>query len=201
MYSAREIAGDDAWGQISRVADACVHKESPIKAVTERGRWFDSVRSALNAIPLDSPGAKFQIKACILLNHMISFHNFNRQRVSGTDEEIARLYRLPNEVAKRFFQLFATEMPSGTAPSYAISKSQRAKCCLYTLILFVIAHGRSMKIGSIKPVVDDLKMEMNQATNFLRGAGFTIKKAGGKVSVSLSIPLTFPAASRGGRRS
>jgi hypothetical protein len=52
-----------------------------------------------------------------------------------------------------------------------------------------------MKVGSIRPIVELLKMDMAEASNLLREAGFTVKGS----STALVVPLTFPPPKRGGK--
>ena len=205
VYSARDIAGDDAWGRISRLADA-VAAQAPTFTTTASTtkqllpQWHPCVFQILQSIPIDSPNAKYQIKICILLNSLISFHlqNYLRGDVRG----IARTCKLSVEVCQRFLHLFATPMSSlggsnssgGRDARYATSKSNKDKCRVHILILFIMAQGgRSMKVGSITPIVEILKMDMSEASSLLREAGFTMKGS----SAALTVPLKFPPPKRG----
>ena len=205
VYDARNMAGDEAWGQVSRVTDACLRQEDEnwVTALTNRGGpWHESVQMILRAMPAEAPHAKkYQIKCAILLNHLISFH---RQRgtkrfLRGTSEEIAQAFKLPTESASRFLDLFATAMTNdGGQDGYACTKQQNDKCLVHILLLFVMASGRSMKVGSIKPVADDVRIELSEAANLLRLAGFTVKSTGkNAMTAGLTVPLTFPPPRRG----
>jgi hypothetical protein len=204
VYSARDIAGDDAWGRISRVADACLHQGPSqfLTALTERGVWHNCITSVIQTIPLDAPNAKNQVKTCILLNHCITFHLSGRNMLRGDAKSIGRDLSLPTDVAARLLELFTTSLGAGGRDSkYARSKQSKDKCMVYMLLLYMMAHGRSMKIGSIKPIVDDCKMELVEASNLLREAGCTVVRQGaGNASAVLTVPLTFPAPKRGGRK-
>lgn len=198
VYSARDIAGDDAWGRISRLSDACLH-QGPSKfvtALTERGTWHDCVVHILQSIPLDSPQAKNQVKAAILLNHMLTFQLQPNPWKKGDVKTIARSLDMTPEVCQRCLDLFCTVTGSGRDARYATSKPNKDKCRVHSLILFVMAQGgRTMKVGSIRPIVDLLKMDMAEASNLLREAGFIVKGT----STALHVPLTFPPPKRGGR--
>ena len=197
VYSARDIAGDEAWGRISRLSDACLHQGASkfVTALTERGTWHDCVVQILQSIPLDSPHAKNQVKAAILLNYMLSFH-LQTTILKGDVKTIARTLDMTSEVCQRFLDLFSTATGSGRDARYATSKPNKDKCRVHMLVLFVMAQGgRTMKVGSIKPIVDILKMDMPEASNLLREAGFTVKGT----STALVVPLTFPPPKRGGR--
>jgi hypothetical protein len=209
VYSARDIAGDEAWGRISRVADACLHSQhnypsasggasdgaaSCLAKLTARGTWHACVLQILESIPLDSPHAKNQVKTALLLNSMITFHL--QPVLRGDVRSIARLLGINVEVCQRFLDLFSAAMGSGRDARYATSKPNKDKCRVHLLILFIMAQGgRTMKVGTIKPIVDILKMDLSEAANLLREAGFTVKGA----SAALTVPLTFPPPKRGGK--
>jgi hypothetical protein len=197
IYSARDIAGDEAWGRISRLADACLH-QGPTKflaALTERGTWHDCTTTILQSIPLDSPHAKFQVKTAILMNHLITFH-LQQRALKGDVKIISRSLEIPPEVCQRFLDLFSTAVGSGRDARYATSKPNKDKCRVHLLLLFLMAQGgRTMKVGSVKPICEILKMDTAESANLLREAGCTVKGA----STALTVPLTFPQAKRGGR--
>ena len=198
VYSARDIAGDEAWGRISRIADACLHQStSPTQCVaklTDRGTWHECVVQILKSIPLDSPHGKNQVKTALLLNSLITLHLQTMLR--GDARSIARILDVNVDVCQRFLDLFSTAMGSGRDARYATSKSNKDKCRVHILLLYVMAQGgRTMKVGTIKPIVDILKMDMTEAAHLLREAGFTVKGA----SAALEVPLTFPPPKRGSK--
>ena len=202
VYGARDIAGDEAWGYISRVADACLHK-GPMKfvsALTERGIWHESTLQVLNDIPLDAPNAKHQVKTAILLNHLITFHTRKQTILRGDPQSIAKELGLPNEVCERFLDLFATSVGGGRDTRYASSKQDKDKTLVHLLLLYMICQGKTMKVGSFRPVMDDIKLQVSEATNLLREAGCTVQRQGAtNISAVLTVPLTFPPPKRGGR--
>jgi hypothetical protein len=199
VYDARDIAGNDAWGQVSRVTDACLAQDNWLEALTSREYWYDSVQTVLKAIKPDSRSAKVQIKCAILLNHMIHFQRRNRNITRGSTEEVAHFMKLPLEVCTRFLEIFTTPIKDDRGKDgYASSKSNRDKCLVHILLLYLMAHGRSMKTGNLKPIADDVKIELDQAANLLRAAGCTVKSGKNHVmSVALTVPLTFPPPKRG----
>lgn len=195
VYQAQDISGDDAWGRLSRVADACMHKGKVIDAVTERGEWHEIVKTLLNGIPLDSPNAKYQIKTCMLLNALLSFHLNRRNFMRGSAEQVAKDLRISPEICDRFLDLFTSPLEAG---GFGTSKHEKAKCLMFILILYVVAQGRSMKVGTIKPIAETCKVEVGQAVTSLREAGFTVQSDG--MGAALKVPLTFPGPKkRGGR--
>jgi hypothetical protein len=199
VYDARDIAGDDAWGQVSRVTDACLAQDDLLEALASRGYWCDSVKTVLKAIKPDSPSAKYQIKCAILLNHMIHFQRRIRNITRGSTEEVAQSLKLPLEICTRFLKLFTTPITDDRGEDgYASSKANRDRCLVHILILYLMAHGRSMKTGTLKPIADDAKIELVQAANLLRAAGCTVTSGKNNVmSAALTVPLTFPPPKRG----
>lgn len=200
VYSARDIAGEDCWDQISRVTDACLHQDDFVAALTRKGVWHNSVKELLLGFPTDATQVKHQIKVAILLNHAITFHVRKSSSLRGQAEYIARDLNQPVEVTRRLLELFTTTVSGGErAAKYVTSKQNRDKLCVHVLVLYLIAHGRTMKVGSIKPIVSDMKMEMSEAANLLREAGCTIQRAKDTMSAALRVPLAFPAPKKGAR--
>jgi hypothetical protein len=199
VYDARDIAGDDAWGQVSRITDACLVQDNFLEALTNRGYWYGSVQTVLQAIKPDSHSAKYQIKCAILLNNTIHFHRRSRNIAQGSMEEVAQSMKLPLEICARFLELFTTPITiDQREDGYASSKANRDKCLVHILLLYLMAHGRSMKTGNLKPIADDVKIELGQAANLLRAAGCTVKSGKNNVmSAALTVPLTFPPPKRG----
>jgi A49-like RNA polymerase I associated factor len=164
VYSARDIAGSNLWGSISRVTDACIrkHQQQPgeanqlLSTLTDRGIWYDCVKSILQDIALhyendlSRSDVKDKIKTGILLNYLINFH-VRTQAIStlrGDANTLARKLRLPVDAVTRFTELFCTPLIStfsspssqnSTDPSYAISKSNRDKCRIHALIVYSLA--------------------------------------------------------------
>lgn len=199
VYDARDMAGNDAWGQVSRVSDACLRQDNLVAALTSRGQWYDSVVTVLKSMTTESPSAKYQIKCATLLNHMIHFHRCNRSFLKGSVEEISQQMRLPLEITTRYLDLFATPITDERTgqSGYASSKQNKDKCGVHILLLYMMAQGRTMKVGNIKPVADDVKIELGEAANLLRNAGCKVKNTGkGTMSATLTVPLTFPPSKR-----
>jgi hypothetical protein len=64
--------------------------------------------------------------------------------------------------------------------------------------MYLLAHGKEMKCGSIDQLCTDMKVETKDAILLFREAGCKcVKNKSGIVSVSLSVPLTFPPPKRG----
>ena len=200
VYSASDIAGNDVWSRISRITDACIHKDNVVEALTEKGVWHDSIVTVLRAIPLDSPSAKFRIKSSMLLNYLVTFQLNKRQTLRGNPDFIARDLDLPSDVTKRFLESFMTAVDGhGRMRRYTSSKQNKDKTLVHILLLYIMCQGSSMKIGSIKPIVDELQVGANDAANLLREAGCRVQRVGNSFSAALQVPLTFPTPTRGGR--
>lgn len=207
VYDVRDIAGDDAWHQVCRVTDACFLKKEGnfVSHLTSRGeKWYESVVSVLNTIRKESPHAKKQIKTCILLNHMISFHNrtAEKQMIRGTTEEVAQFLNFPMEICTRFLDLFTSAMFDDISQQegFTLSKQLRQKCLVHICLLYLMAHGDQMKAANILPLAKDARMELKDAATLLREAGCTVASRGSNiVCAALTVPLTFPPPKRGGR--
>lgn len=180
-----------------------MNQDSWLVALTSRGRWADSVQTALESIPPHSPHAKYQIKCAVLLNHMIKFYNeCKRGFVQGSIEEASKKWFLPAEVVRRFFELFTVSMTNQAGiDGFATSKQNKDKCLVHIFLLYLMAHGRTMSVGNIRAVADDVRIEISDAGNLLRAAGCTVTKKSGSsiMSAALAVPLTFPNPKRGGR--
>lgn len=164
-----------------------------------RSRWANTTKTLLNNIlNPDKKGAKYQIKTIVLLNHLINFHNkCTKTFLSGSSEELAKYLGLPFDVCNRFLDQFTTPMHDGSTAGYAITKQLKDRRIVHILILYLLAHGREMKVGSINKVCEDIKLELKDAANFVREAGCKCTKGiTGLLSVSLSVPLAFPPPKR-----
>jgi hypothetical protein len=202
VYDPRDIAGDQAWGQVSRVTDACLLKEgSLVLALTSRGQWFESVQTVLKSIAPEAVNAKKQIKCAILLNHLIHFYRRtgSKRTLRGTAEEVAQFLKFPIEIATRFLDLFTTSTTDDRGQEgHACSKQTRDKCLVHIFLLYLMAHGSEMKASNILPLAKDVKIEPAEAATLLREAGCTVKSRGADVvSAALTVPLTFPPPKRG----
>ena len=82
-----------------------------------------------------------------------------------------------------------------------MSKANKDKCLVHVLILYMMAHGESIKIGDLKQSSKDLKVPINDCGQMLRLAGCTITKKGAAMAAALKTPLEFPSIKKaGGRR-
>jgi hypothetical protein len=201
VFSARDIAEDDLWGNVSRVTDAVTKKEGDWREnLTGRGFWFKSIKKLLNGIHLDDRSAPTQIKTAILLNGMMKFHqNANKSFFYGTAEELAKKFAISNDMAPRFLELFAVETNDRGKDGYSITKPLKDKRMVHLLILYLLAHGRDMKAPSIDMFCDDLHLEVSTAGMLLREAGCSVNKTKAGTSVSLKAPINFPPPRRGKR--
>jgi hypothetical protein len=163
VYSARDIAGSNLWGSISRITDACIRKHQQkqgeantlLSTLTDRGIWHDCVKSIIQEITLhyendlSRSDVKDKIKTCILLNYIINFHVRTQTVTSlrGEPNGLARRLRVPADAIIRFTELFCTPLISTstspseniTEPTYAIAKANRDKCRVHALILYALA--------------------------------------------------------------
>jgi hypothetical protein len=220
VYNAKDMLGDEAWGQVSRVVDACMRKDDVADALVRGSEqeaaegddekkskdWNKSIEDLICDIPTDGPWAKHQFKCAVALNHFISLYlqNSKRRFIRPIPEGKARWYGVPVQVIYRFLDLFTTQMTNDDGETgFVMSKANKDKCCVHMLLLYVMAEGgKTMKSGNIKPIADDLQMDAKDASHLLRLAGCTVAKKAGtnKTSAVLLAPLKFPAAKRGAGR-
>jgi hypothetical protein len=119
------MLGDEAWGQVSRVVDACMRKEdvaeallrgSSHEAAEEDGRkkeeWSKSIVDIVSDIPTDGPSAKHQFKSAVALNHFISLYiqNHKRRFIRPIPEGKSHWFGTPVTIINRFMDLFATQI-------------------------------------------------------------------------------------------
>eukprot|EP00814_Leptocylindrus_danicus_P022430 CAMPEP_0116010386 /NCGR_PEP_ID=MMETSP0321-20121206/3970_1 /TAXON_ID=163516 /ORGANISM="Leptocylindrus danicus var. danicus, Strain B650" /LENGTH=347 /DNA_ID=CAMNT_0003479475 /DNA_START=132 /DNA_END=1175 /DNA_ORIENTATION=- len=202
VYSAKAMAGEEAWGQISRVVSACLHQDDPITALTSRGKWPTVCCDMLASMTM-GPGTKDtdRIKCVVLMRHMLDFYKImqdKRNFVHGSQEELTQILHLPAPICEHLLGTY-------TAPSYHHNKSGhhmsdrlKDKMLLSLLIVYVLGYGRGMKVSDIGPLCADCKLDVLQGCRLLREAGFVCKKKVGDTangafySASLSVPLKFP---------
>jgi len=226
VYDSQELAGEDAWNQISRQVDKCIHPNNNkqtaeldfvddtqwIEAL-QRNKWFPSTQTLLATIksPSQKRGAKYQIKTVVLVNQLLIFHTkFNKTFVpeaTVSDEYIerggdpsaspallmAKYIGLPVDACTTFLALYTTPSHDRGKAGYAVTKQLKDKRVLHILVMYLLAHGRGMKVASIESLCDDLRIGVKEAGSLYRMAGCKMKKGkGGSTSVSLSVPLVFP---------
>jgi len=219
VYDAQEIAGDDAWESIGKILEACIQREKQSKnsmtykeLLTYRGKWSPSTKNLLdNLIPdgtevlTKKRGLKYQIKTLICLDLMVRFHNlvtnFPYILDKGSLSEISRMATIPKDVTERYLSIFTVPTKNKAGKDgFSITKQLKDKRLVHILILYLLSHGRDMKVGNIRGLCNDLKLGVKVAAGFLREAGFECKSQVGKsdddegliMSVSLKVPLTFP---------
>lgn len=200
VYDSQEVAGEEAWAQISRVVDACIHKENWKEALQSNGRWSESASKLLNLVSdPNRKGSKYQIKTICLVNHLVNFHNkASKKFIQGTVEETVKYLGLPRAVADRFLEVFCVASFDRGRAGFAITKQLKDRRVVYTLIMYLLAHGKEMKAGSIDQLCQDMSLEAKDAMNLYREAGCKcVRGKTGMVSVSLSVPLQFPPPKRG----
>ena len=202
VFDSQEAVGEEAWAKISRVVDACLHKGDKWKeALEEKQRWSESTKALLESIanPDTKKGLKYTVKTIVLVNYLINFHNrLSKKFIDGSNEEMAKYLRLPREVSDRFLTLFCTPTHDRGRAGFATSKQSKDRRVVYTLIMYLLANGKDMKVGSIQQLCDDMRLEQKEAMNLYREAGCTcVKNRAGMVSVSLKVPLVFPPPKRG----
>ena len=202
VFDSQEVAGDDAWSKISNIVVACIHKgDEWKKAIEGKYEWPKATKALLDTVKNhQSSRGKYTIKTIVLVNYLVQFHNrANKKFMDGSPEELKKKFGLPREVSDRFLLLFCVPSYDKGRAGFATSKHLKDRRVLYTLIMYLLAHGKEMKIGSIASICEDLRLETKDAINLYREAGCTCVKNTTTldVSVSLQVPLKFPPPKRG----
>jgi hypothetical protein len=220
VYNARDMVGDEAWGQVSRVVEACMNKPNVAAALLndvsdeeehddrKRGEWNKSIEVLIRDVPADGPWAKQQLKCAVVLNHFVNLYLKNQRRrfIRPPPEGKSHWFGTPVAVVYSFLDTFATQLTNDDGESgHVMSKANKDKCLVHMLLLWVMAEGgKTMKSMNIKSIADDLQTDVKDASHLLRLAGCTVKasqKTGQtKTSAILLAPLKFPVPKSGGRR-
>lgn len=198
VYDSQEVAGEDAWAQISRVVDACIHKDD-WKDSFQKHPWPKSTAALLDLVANpQKKSSKYQLKTILFVNHLLRFHNkASKKFIEGNLEEVAAIFGLPKPISDRFVELFSTPSNDRGNAGYAISKQHKDKRVLFTLVMYLLAHGKDMKCGSIDQLCKDMRVELKDAILLYREAGCKcVKNKSGMTSVSLTVPLVFPPPNR-----
>lgn len=230
IYDAQRICNEASWSKISQIVDACLYKaqdenggniesERWVANLTSRGgRWSKPVLEIFKTIQ-DPSHHKYRIKCILLLQYMTHFYlYFARDKYATIKnisvDKLAGRMRLPYEVIPHLLSLFTTQLQDTRASSttnsdaseglnatYTMDKPHKNKCLAYILLVYIMTHGKEMKVGSINSMAKALQLELNIASNLLRQSGCTVaKKAGGTYAVSLNAPLKFPVSKKLKRR-
>ena len=199
VYDAQEVAEEEAWSQISRTTSACLHKDDWKEALQSRSPWNVSTKKILESIDRDKKGAKYLIKTTLLVEHLIRFQNrASKSFMHGSLEDVSKHLNLPYDVANRFLTLFCVPAHDRGRAGFATSKQLKDKRVVYTLVMYLLAHGKEMKIASVKEICDDLRLPIKDCMMLYREAGCKcVKSKDGTVSVKLQVPLVFPGPKRG----
>jgi len=213
VYDACEIAGDLAWGQASRVVDACLQQDDVVAALmrgpphlseaprTKTDVWNGSVQELLSdvvTIPDGEQVVKHRLKCALLVNHFVNLYVTlkGKRFIPTPDEDRPRFFGAPIEYGYRFLERFTESTTAGDGIlQHVMTPQKKDKCCSHVLILYVMARGgASMKVNDIKPIADDLKIGVDDAADLLKQAGFEVVRKPKKIiSVELKAPVRFPS--------
>ena len=200
VYDAQEVADEECWSQISRAVDACLRKDDWKEALQSKSQWNTSTKKLIEKI--DDPnkkGVKYLVKTVCLVQHLIRFHNrASKNFMDGSLEDVTRFLGLPYDVANRFLALFCVPAHDRGRAGFATSKQLKDKRVVYTLVMYLLAHGKNMKVDSVQDICNDLRLPLKDCMMLYREAGCKcIKDKAGKVSVRLQVPIEFPGPKRG----
>lgn len=202
--------GNDGW------ANALLHGRRPVAATKYTNKNTDNAETSTNTRIqwpaslvrlidslngekyINDKKVKHRVKVILLLRHVMKLHSYanKRQFHQGTAEEVAKFLGIPKEVSDRLLTIFATPMEhsiSGKA-GFAFTKQLKDKRTVHALLLYMMAHGDSMMVSSMKLFLSDMELNLNLASKLLNEAGCTVKKntESNDISVALTVPLQFP---------
>lgn len=206
VYDPRNIAGDAAWKRIYNKVHAATHDNDPTESIVGsifEKDWHPCVLKLVKAINVESVDAKDRFTCAIFTNHAIRFYTHNHKRKSIPPVDLTKpvYFGIPVEVGSRFVELFTTSVPGAAGKmSHAMSKQDRDRIIVHALLLYMMAHGKNMKIPNLKPIAEDLKVPVNDCAQMLRLAGCQVSKKGIALSAVLKTPLTFPPPRRAANR-
>ena len=199
-YDVKNMSGEDAWDQMSKVITAVSHKDDwRTSLCNERNAFPESIRSVLSGfddnLSKNKEDAR-KTKIMLFLRHMLSF-NENARLLGGkkTAEEFSEMTNIPDVVVVQLLKVFATKKERG----YGFSKTLEDKRKLWILLLFVLgAGGKKCKCGDMSALLGEMSLDVKTASELLKQAGVTVKKGKDSVSAELKVPLVFPGPKRGG---
>jgi hypothetical protein len=207
VYNPREIAGDTAWTKFYNRVHASMHDNDPTESIVGMvfdSAWQPSVLQLVKSINIDSSDCKDRFTCALLANDFMRFYLSNQRKktIVSIDPTKKTHFGIPVEVASRCLELFTTSVPSNDGKmAHAMSKQDRDKCVVHILLLYMMAHGTSMKIPDLKRIAEDLKLPVNDCAQILRLAGCQMAKKGPTLSAVLKTPLQFPRPKRAVNRS
>ena len=203
VYDPKTIAGEALWDRISRDVTACTAENADdwrelilIKGTSNGKKWPQPLRELLDSTHLDQKGAKTQLKTLMLLKHLFNFHSIVRGKegLRGAPEELAKDFDVPEELMSMAVESFTAPVTDSQVEKFSMTKQLIDKRLIHILLLYMMASGSEMKVASINKMCIILPLDFSEASKLLREAGCVVKKssATGMLSVSLSVPLTFP---------
>lgn len=203
IYDPRDILGEGAWKRVYNKVHACFTLDDPAESIITsifENDWQSSVFKLVKSISVDSDDCKMRYTCALLTNHIIRFYQNNQKRRSVTpvNPNQSKYFGIPVEVASQCIKIFTTTEPTDDGKTrHVMSKQDKDRTVVHALLLYMRAHGKSMKIPDLKPVANDLKVPVNDCAQILRLAGCQVSKKGSALSAALSTPLTFPKPKRG----
>jgi hypothetical protein len=184
-----------------------MHDNDPTESIVGMvfdSAWQPSVLQLVKSINIDSSDCKDRFTCALLANDFMRFYLSNQRKktIVSIDPTKKTHFGIPVEVASRCLELFTTSVPSNDGKmAHAMSKQDRDKCVVHILLLYMMAHGTSMKIPDLKRIAEDLKLPVNDCAQILRLAGCQMAKKGPTLSAVLKTPLQFPRPKRAVNRS
>jgi len=208
VYDAQQFFGEVAWDKASRVVNAVLAQieEGKISDLCtgllgKKAHHYPSIATLLKSIDPTKKSSAFRLKAAFLLIMTVKFQYrlSRRWTVDGTSDDFLTKSQVVHEIGVQLFDLFTTPK-EGNDGGFITTQQKKQKLYIYILILFVIASGTDMKAPSINQLCKDMKLDVKDASSYLREAGFIVKKNGvGDSSATLLVPLKFPPPKRGKR--
>jgi len=157
--------------------------------------------------------------------HLNAKHRGGRL-VPGMEEDQPKFLGIPRDAALHMFDEFTTQQINDrktfllppeqqhslqrprrevnpNLPRYMMTKQNKDKMLTHILLVYLFARGgHKMQVDDLSLLLEDLKLEAKDSSNYLRMAGCTVNTGGtsNKTKAFLTVPLTFLKPNRGGRK-
>ena len=210
VYTPEAMVGKNVWNRALKDAWQCIKAEDPAKAIlSQHGYywkdndegWLPCAMEVVMKAPTNAHDTVERYASAILLNNILRFYLdwYKRRSIPTPKKSMKLFFGIPIDIAMECVKSFTTPfIGTDGKSSQAMSKTDRDKCVLHALLLYMRAQGQSMTISDLTPIANDLTLGVKDCGIFLRLAGCSVLKKGDKIAAALKTPLKFPPPARRG---